>query len=224
MSIYHLVFLIIGLKFADTVIQSMMAPFLTDLRVEKIEFAHLTKSFGIPMMVIGSVLVGGFFDAIGIRRLILSTLALSSLSATLWLAQAILGYHQSFLILTIGISGLLSGIVGTTFISYLSLLTKGTLLTKEFLLNKEIVPLDQSSSTTPDATDKKVSILDYNTAFIFSLLYSIGSIVRVIVSTLAGVVADHWGWKVMFVVASIVSLVGFIAIAVGPKSHLHEKY
>src|SRR5438477_4895998 len=45
-------------KLADTTLNAMSAPFLYDVGFSKIEFANVTKLFGITLMVVGGLLGG----------------------------------------------------------------------------------------------------------------------------------------------------------------------
>jgi PAT family beta-lactamase induction signal transducer AmpG len=189
--------LLLGIKFSDTLIQSMMAPFLIDLHITKIEFAYLTKILALPLILISSTITGFFFKKFGMRFVFFLTFFLSILTSfSLWIQVT---YYPKYVmvVLNVAISSILSGIVSTTLITYLSLLTKGVRW-EAFFLKKT------SSLFTLDFYTS--GLFSHNTAFFFSFLYSLGSIVRVLSSMLGGFLADFYGWKVTFLISMIVPL------------------
>ncbi|WP_032112687.1 AmpG family muropeptide MFS transporter [Candidatus Paracaedibacter symbiosus] len=172
-----LVLFIFCFKFADAVLNSMSAPFLCDLGFSKVEFANISKIFGITLMVVGGLLGGLLIRRFGaLNAVILSTL-LQGMSCLMFAIQALVGYDYNVLIITVGAESLCSGLISTVFIAYIS-----------------------------------VFCCKPHTATHFTLLYSIGSFARVAASAIAGWLADHCSWSLLFLVCAllVVPTIGFV--------------
>ncbi|MBI1954673.1 MAG: MFS transporter [Proteobacteria bacterium] len=159
------------IKTADTVLSSMSAPFLCDLGVSKVEYAHISKVYGISLMVIGGLLGGLFITHLGMIQSVVFSLVLQIISCLLFVIQALVGYNLIILILTIGVESFASGLTATCFIAYIS-----NFCQKPY------------------------------TATHFTLLYSFGSLCRVIISALAGTLADYlpWAWVFASTILSVI--------------------
>lgn len=115
-----LVLFIFCFKFADAVLNSMSAPFLCDLGFSKVEFANISKVFGITLMVVGGLLGGLMIKKMGtLNTVILSTL-LQGMSCLMFAIQALVGYDYHVLMITVGAESLCSGLTSTVFIAYIS--------------------------------------------------------------------------------------------------------
>ncbi len=159
----YLLAFIFCFKMGDTVLNAMGAPFLYDLGLSKIEFANITKVFGITLMVFGGLLGGVMIHQLGILQSTLMCAGLQGVSCLMFVIQSLVGYHLSVLIITVGIESFCSGMVSAIFIAYISNFCRQPY-----------------------------------TASHFTLLYSFGSLCRVIISALAGWLADHMGWTTLF--------------------------
>jgi PAT family beta-lactamase induction signal transducer AmpG len=147
----------------DTVLNAMGAPFLYDLGFSKIEFANVTKIFGITLMVFGGLVGGIMVQQLGILQSTVMCVLLQGISSLMFVIQSLVGYHLSVLMITVGVESLCSGMVSAIFIAYISNFCRQPY-----------------------------------TASHFTLLYSFGSLCRVIISALAGWSADHLGWTTLF--------------------------
>jgi PAT family beta-lactamase induction signal transducer AmpG len=164
--LYLLVF-IFCFKMGDTVLNAMGAPFLYDLGFSKIEFANITKVFGITLMVFGGLLGGMMIHQLGILQSTLMCIGLQGVSCLMFVIQSLVGHHLSVLVITVGVESFCSGMVSAIFIAYISNFCRQPY-----------------------------------TASHFTLLYSFGSLCRVIISALAGWSADHMGWATLFLMTS----------------------
>jgi PAT family beta-lactamase induction signal transducer AmpG len=164
--VYLLVF-IFCFKMGDTVLNAMGAPFLYDLGFSKIEFANITKIFGITLMVFGGLVGGIMVSQLGILQSTVMCVILQGVSSLMFVIQSLVGYHLSILMITVGVESFCSGMVSAIFIAYISDFCKQPY-----------------------------------TASHFTLLYSFGSLCRVIISALAGWSADHVGWTMLFLITS----------------------
>ncbi len=107
-------------KLTDTVLNSMSAPFLCDIGFSKIEFANVSKVFGISLMVIGGLLGGLMIQRLGMYQSAVMCAALQAMSTLMFAIQALVGYDTSILIITVGSESLCSGMTSTIFIALLS--------------------------------------------------------------------------------------------------------
>jgi PAT family beta-lactamase induction signal transducer AmpG len=117
--IYLLAF-IFCFKMGDTVLNAMCAPFLCDLGFSKIEFANITKVFGITLMVFGGLLGGVMIHRLGILQSTVMCVALQGISCLMYVIQSLVGYHLNVLIITVGVESFCSGMVSAIFIAYIS--------------------------------------------------------------------------------------------------------
>jgi PAT family beta-lactamase induction signal transducer AmpG len=162
---------ILCFKMGDIVLNSMSAPFLCDLGFSKLEFASVSKVFGITLMVIGGLLGGYIIYQMGIIQATAMCAVLQAISCLMFTIQSIVGYDCSILMITVGTESLCSGLVNAVFIAYLSNLCHQPY-----------------------------------TATHFTLLYSFGSLCRVLVSATAGWIADHSSWTFLFLITSTASI------------------
>jgi PAT family beta-lactamase induction signal transducer AmpG len=107
-------------KLTDTVLNSMSAPFLYELGFSKVEFANVTKVFGITLMVIGGLLGGIMIQRLGIYQSAVMCAALQAVSALMFTIQSLSGYAPNILMITVGSESLCSGMTATIFIALLS--------------------------------------------------------------------------------------------------------
>lgn len=170
-NIKHILLFILFFKFGDVVLQAMSAPFMYEMGVSKVEFATITKVFGIGLMVLGGLFAGILINYVGIARSILIATILQAVSCLMFAMLAAIGYERLFLTLTVGIEGFCSGIVTSVFIAYLS----------------------------------SICVRRYSATH-FTLLYSFGSLCRVVLSMLSGWLADYVGWTALFFLCAWASL------------------
>lgn len=167
----YLLMFIFCFKMGDTVLNSMSTPFLYELGFSKIEYANVSKFFGISMMVSGGLIGGILIHQLGMIQTLVMCATLQTLSCLMFMIQAQVGHVLSALIITIAVESFCSGLCSTAFIAYLSKFCKSPF-----------------------------------TASQFTLLYSVGSLSRVLISTGSGWVADTYGWMVLFFLSSLFSV------------------
>ncbi len=159
---------ILCFKMGDTVLNAMSAPFLCDLGFSKLEFASVSKVFGITLMVLGGLLGGYTIHHMGIIQSTVMCATLQAISCLMFAIQSMVGHDCSILMITVGTESLCSGLASAIFIAYLS-----------------------------------TFCCQPHTASQFTLLYSFGSLCRVLVSATAGWIADHTSWTFLFLVTSL---------------------
>lgn len=116
----YLLIFIFCFKMGDTVLNAMGAPFLYDLGLSKIEFANITKVFGITLMVFGGLLGGVMIHRLGIFQSTVMCVVLQGVSCLMFVIQSLVGYHLGVLVITVGVESFCSGMVAAIFIAYIS--------------------------------------------------------------------------------------------------------
>jgi len=116
----YLLAFIFCFKMGDTVLNAMGAPFLYDLGFSKIEFANVTKIFGITLMVFGGLVGGVIIHQLGILQSTVMCVALQGISCLMFVIQSLVGHHLSILMITVGVESFCSGMVSAVFIAYIS--------------------------------------------------------------------------------------------------------
>lgn len=164
----YLFFFIFCFKVADIVLNSMSVPFLCDLGVSKVEFANISKVFGITLMVIGGLLGGLIIHRFELLQSVILSTLLQGMCCLMFAVQALVGYDSYVLMITVGAESLCSGLTATVFLAYIS-----------------------GFCSKP------------HTATHFTLLCSIGSFARVIISAGAGWLADHVDWSILFLFSGL---------------------
>lgn len=163
-----LVGFILTIKIAGTVMNALGAPFLFSLGFSKLEYASITKVYGVGLMLFGSFIGGLVVHRKGTIFCLRLSALLQMLACTLFAVLATRGqHHLDLLIITLSIESFSSGLLATGFISYLSLFCKSPYVASHF-----------------------------------TLLYSLGSLSRVLASIGAGYIAASFGWVTLFLVSS----------------------
>jgi len=170
----YLIFFILLFKVSDTVMNSMSAPFLHDLAFNKIEYANITKSFGISLMVLGGLVAGYLIHQLGVIFIIGTSLFLQAVSCLLFIIQAWVGHNLSVLVITVGVESFASGMASAAFIAMITLYCRSPF-----------------------------------SAGHFTFLYAVGSLSRVIISLLAGLMADCVGWSWLFFLTALTTIPAF---------------
>ncbi len=171
---FHILLFIFCFKCIDTVLSAMSAPFFFELGVSKVEFADISKVFGVILMVLGALSGGILLKFLGDLEGVILAFSLQIASALMFTLQAIIGYDITALIITVGVESFTSGLTSAVFIAYLS----------KFCMQP-------------------------HTATHFTILYSFGSLCRVLTSSGAAYIADHISWTYIFFMSCIVAVPGF---------------
>lgn len=162
-------------KATDTVLNSMSARFFYELGMTEVQFADISKIFGILLMIPGAFAGGLLLKFIGDRTGVLLALALQGASSLMFALQTLIGHHLGALMITVGVESFASGMTSTVFIVYIS----------------------------------KFCSAPY-TATHFTLLYSFGSLSRVVISSLSSHASEYISWATLFVGSAIIIFPGLI--------------
>jgi PAT family beta-lactamase induction signal transducer AmpG len=123
--IASLILFILIFKAPDTILNAMSAPFLHNIGFNKIEYANITKSFGIPMMVVGSLIAGYVIHHFSVRFLVIMVIFMQMAASLLFILQYHVAHDSLTLMYTIGVESFVSGMTATAFISMISVYCKG---------------------------------------------------------------------------------------------------
>lgn len=121
---FNLILFILFFKISDTVLNAMSAPFLYDLGFDKIEYANITKSFGISLMVVGGLVAGYLMHQLGHLFVVGASIFLQAVSCLLFIIQSWVGYDLSVLVITVGVESFASGMASAAFIVMITLYCK----------------------------------------------------------------------------------------------------
>lgn len=168
---YYLLLFVIFFKLADVVLNAMSAPFLHSLGVSKVEFANVSKVFGIAMMVFGSLVAGLVIARWGIWTSLITCGLIQLISCLLFAFQSLVGHDLIVLIISIGVESLGSGMTAAACIALFSRYCRAPF-----------------------------------TATHFTLLSSISSLTRVVLSGVAGILADVLTWTPLFFLLGILCI------------------
>ena len=170
----YLILFIFTFKIADTVLIAMSAPFLHDLGFDKIEYANITKLFGIPLMVIGGLVAGYLIHQMGCLLIVAVSLFLEAVSCLLFLIQSWVGHDVSILMVTIGVESFASGMAATAFIAVVSMFCKTPFSAGHFTFLYAIGSL--SRVTVSSISGFAASILGWGGLFFITTLITIPSL------------------------------------------------
>ncbi len=128
----YIILFVLFFKMGDICVQSMTTPLLFEYGYTKIAFANITKTYGIPMMIMGSLLLPILLKKISFWKLIYVVLFAQTLS-TLSLLFFVSFENSKFIHLVImGVISLISGLTSATFITITSELSRPPFKTTQF--------------------------------------------------------------------------------------------
>jgi PAT family beta-lactamase induction signal transducer AmpG len=111
---------IVLFKVGDSVLNMMSTPFLLEVGFSNVEIAHIAKTFGFFAMILGGAIGGVLLMRYHIVHNLILAISLLIFSSIMFMSQASIGYHLSFLVVTMGVENIACGFSATVLISYLS--------------------------------------------------------------------------------------------------------
>lgn len=111
---------IVCFKWGDTVMNAMITPFLWEMGYSKLEVANVTKSFGLSLTVLGSLLSVVCIRFFGLSQTGVLCAAGQSISCLLFIVQTWIGYNVGTLFIIVGIESFVAGLASATFLMILS--------------------------------------------------------------------------------------------------------
>lgn len=131
-SFLYIVCFVLFFKMGDICVQSMTTPLLFEHGYTKIAFANLTKTYGIPMMILGTFLLPWILKKFSFAKLIYIVLLLQALSTFSFLFFIAFENSKTVHLIIIGITSLISGLTSATFITITSELSLHPFKTTQF--------------------------------------------------------------------------------------------
>lgn len=107
-------------KYGDALLGLMANPFYLALGFTKTDIGLISKSYGVVMTIVGGLAGGLVVARLGIMRALLVCGVLQALSNLVFVAQAQVGNNVPFLMVTISVENLTSGMGTAAFVAYLS--------------------------------------------------------------------------------------------------------
>lgn len=123
-------------RLSDSYFAPMAYPFYDDLGFTKAEIAYISKLYGMGATIIGGLLGGYFLTKVGLLRGLLIFAFVQGLTTALYIPLYYIGHDVWFLMLTISLENLSSGMATTAIIAFMSVLChKGHTATQYALLS-----------------------------------------------------------------------------------------
>lgn len=107
-------------KYGDALLGLMANPFYLALGFTKTDIGLISKSYGVVMTIVGGLAGGLIVARLGIMRALMVCGVLQALSNLVFVAQAQIGASVPFLMVTISVENLTSGMGTAAFVAYLS--------------------------------------------------------------------------------------------------------
>lgn len=135
---YWLIALLIvfAYRLSDAYFGPMAYPFYDDLGFSKAEIAYITKIYGMAATIIGGIIGGMFLAKIGMMKGMLYLAVIQGITTALYIPLYYIGHNIWFLMFTIALENLSSGMATTAIIAFMSMLCdKGHAATQYALLS-----------------------------------------------------------------------------------------
>ena len=131
-------------KYADGIWAAMANPFYLDVGFTLSQIGVISKTYGVVMTIIGSLLGGVVVATIGVYRSVLLGVIIMALTNLLYALLAWIGPSVTGLVWVISIENICNGIGGTAFIAYLSLLCNKTYTATQYALLTSFMNLSRT--------------------------------------------------------------------------------
>ncbi|WP_231861858.1 AmpG family muropeptide MFS transporter [Neorickettsia sp. 179522] len=166
----YIIILVVIYRSCDSLIATMISPFLLEIGFSLTEIAVVAKTFGLLFLIVGGVIGSRIVYRYGIIKGLIFGAVVQMLSNVMFVVQSKVGYNLPLLYMTIATENICGSIATTSIIGYISGL----------------------------ASKARFSGSVYA---IFSSLFIVD---RSVLPVVAGLIADYFGWTVLFV-TSVVS-------------------
>jgi PAT family beta-lactamase induction signal transducer AmpG len=123
-------------RLSDAYFAPMAYPFYTELGFSKTEIAYISKLYGMGATIIGGLLGGVALNRLGMIKGLLVFSVVQGLTTALYIPLCYVGHNVWFLMFTIALENLSSGMATTAIIAFMSILCdKGYTATQYALLS-----------------------------------------------------------------------------------------
>jgi PAT family beta-lactamase induction signal transducer AmpG len=131
-------------KYADGIWAAMANPFYLDLGFTLSQIGLISKTYGVVMTIVGSLLGGVIVVTIGVGRSVMLGVIIMALTNLLYALLAWAGPSITGLIWVISIENICNGIGGTAFIAYLSILCNKAYTATQYALLTSFMNLSRT--------------------------------------------------------------------------------
>lgn len=129
-------FVVFCYRLSDAYFGPMAYPFYADLGFSKIEIAYISKIYGMIATIIGGLFGGYIINKTGLRRGLLLFAVIQGGTTALYIPLYYVGHNVWYLIFTISLENLSSGMATTAIIAFMSILcNRGYTATQYALLS-----------------------------------------------------------------------------------------
>ena len=115
-------FIVFSYRLSDAYFAPLAYPFYTDIGFTKMEIAYVSKLYGMIATIIGGLLGGYILAKVGLMKGLLLFGVLQGVTTALYIPLYYIGHNVWFLILTISVENLCSGMATTAIIAFMSIL------------------------------------------------------------------------------------------------------
>lgn len=123
-------------RLSDAYFAPMAYPFYADLGFSKVEIAYISKLYGMAATIIGGVLGGFILGRIGLFKGLVLFAVVQGITTALYIPLYYVGHNVWYLMFTISLENLSSGMATTAIIAFMSILCdKGYTATQYALLS-----------------------------------------------------------------------------------------
>jgi len=129
-------FIVFTYRLSDAYFGPMAYPFYDDIGFSKAEIAYITKIYGTIATIVGGIIGGVFLAKVGMMRGLLWLAFVQGITTALYIPLYYIGHDIWFLMFTISLENLSSGMATTAIIAFMSVLCdKGHTATQYALLS-----------------------------------------------------------------------------------------
>lgn len=129
-------FVVFCYRLSDAYFGPMAYPFYADLGFSKAEIAYISKLYGMVATIVGGLLGGYVINRIGLRRGLLLFAVIQGCTTAFYIPLCYLGHNIWYLIFTVSLENLSSGMATTAIIAFMSILcNRGYTATQYALLS-----------------------------------------------------------------------------------------
>ncbi len=128
--------IVLSYRLGDAYFAPMAYPFYADIGFSKVEIAYISKLYGMAATIIGGIVGGYILARVGLVRGMLWFAVVQGITTALYVPLYYIGHDVWFLMLTISLENLSSGMATTAIIAFMSVLCdKGHTATQYALLS-----------------------------------------------------------------------------------------
>ena len=153
-------------KLGDALAGTLATPFYLELGFSKPEIASVSKLFGLIAILVGGLIGGALVGKLGLGRSLLICGVLQMLSNLMFALLAVAGHDLRYLVATIAIENVTSGMGQAAFVAYLSSLCRVAYTATQYALLSSLMSVGRT--TLSAAAGFLVASLGWIAFFVFT--------------------------------------------------------